>query len=268
MADASADITSALEAFRFNEAAGAAYRFVWNLFCDWYVEFTKPVLQGEETAARDETQATTAFVLDGIFALLHPFMPFITEELWAIKGEDGPARGSVLALSPWPELGHVRDAEAAEEFGWLIDLVSTIRSVRAELNVPSAAQIPLVLAGGSDAAQARLERWDGTLKRLARLSTIETAAEAPRGTVQLPVVGGVAALPLAEFIDVAAERKRLDKDAGRAEADAEKLSTKLANPGFMAKATEEVIAETRERVADLTARAAKLRAALAQLGPA
>ena len=267
LADAGADVTDALEAFRFNDAAGAAYRFVWNLFCDWYLEFTKPVLQGEDGPVREETRATTAFVLDGIFALLHPFMPFITEELWAIKGEEGPARESVLALASWPELTQYRDPQANDEFGWLIDLVAGIRSVRAELNVPAAAQIPLVLAAGSSEARDRLTRWDETVKRMARLSTIEMAAEAPGGTVQLPVAGGVAALPLADFIDVAAERKRLEKDAGKAESDSDKLATKLANPGFLAKASEEVITETRERVADLSARAAKLRAALVQLGP-
>ena len=265
LADATAEVTAALEAFRFNEAAGAAYRFVWNLFCDWYVEFTKPVVQGEATAVQAETQATTAFVLDGICALLHPFMPFITEELWAIKGQSGPPRGTVLALGPWPDLAKLRDPAAAAEFGWLIDLVGSIRSVRAELNVPAGAQVRLVLVSGSAEALDRLARWDETLKRLARLSAIETAAEAPPGAVQMPVEGGVAALPLAEFIDVAAEAKRLDKEATRVEGDAAKLGAKLVNPGFMAKATEEVIAETRERVDELASRATKLRAALAQL---
>ena len=266
LADASAEVTGALEAFRFNDAAGAAYRFVWNTFCDWYVEFSKPVLQGEATAEQSETRAATAFVLDGICALLHPFMPFITEELWAITGENGPPRDTVLALSAWPDLAALRDDAAAAEFGWLIDLVSSIRSVRAELNVPAGAQVPLVFVAGAPSATVRLERWSETLKRLARLSAIDVSSAAPHGAVQMPLDGGVAALQLAEFIDVAAEVKRLDKDAGKAEADAAKLGAKLSNPGFMAKATEEVIAETRERVDELSSRATKLRAALAQLG--
>ena len=265
LTQATAEVTAAIEAFRFNDAAGTAYRFVWNLFCDWYVEFTKPVLQGGESAEKAETQATTAFVLDGICALLHPFMPFITEELWAIKGQDGPPRESVLALSAWPTMSAFRDPAATAEFEWLIELISGIRSARAELNVPAAATIPLVVVEGDAAVRMRLQRWDETLKRLARLSGIETTDRPPRGAVQLPVPGGMVALPLADVIDFAVETRRLDKEAGKVEGEAAKLGAKLSNPGFMAKASEEVIAETRDRVTELSGRAAKLRDAQRQL---
>ena len=265
-AKAAGDITSSLEAFRFNEAAGAAYRFVWNLFCDWYVELAKPVLQAGPSAEKTETQATTAYVLDVACKLLHPFMPFITEELWQVKGAEGPARDSVLALAPWPSLAALRNDAASEELGWVIDLVSQIRSVRADLNVPAGAMVPFTMAAADDVARARIATWGDTLKPLARLAELSVAEAAPPGSVQIPVAGGVAALSLQQFIDVAAETKRIGKDVARLESDAGKLEAKLSNPGFMAKASEDVIEETRERVADMRARLAKLQAALAQLG--
>ena len=266
LASATAEVTASLEQFRFNEAAASAYRFVWNLFCDWYLEFAKPVLQGDASDEKAETQATTAYVIDRICTLLHPFMPFITEELWSVKGAEGPPRVTVLALAPWPELGHLRDPEAAAELDWVVDLVSEIRSVRAELNVPAGAQVPLVLAEGDPVARRRIAVWGETLKRLARLSDITLADKAPVQSVQTPIAGAIAALPLADFIDVDAESRRLGKDAGKLEADAAKLEAKLANPGFLAKATEDVIDETRERVAEMLSRIAKLRKAQAQLG--
>ncbi len=140
---AARDVTTAIEAYKFNEAAGAIYRFTWNLFCDWYLELTKPVLNGEESAAKDETRATVAWVLDRIVALLHPFMPFITEELWARSG----AR-PLLALSRWPELAF-EDASAAGEINWVIGLISEVRSVRSEMNVPAGAMVPLAISGAS-----------------------------------------------------------------------------------------------------------------------
>jgi valyl-tRNA synthetase len=148
-----ADVTKAIEAYRFNDAANAAYRFVWNTFCDWYLELAKPLLQGLHVQNRDETRFTTAFVLDAIIKLLHPFMPFLTEELWAIKGAEGPPRKSLLALADWPkaadyELDRFKASEAEEEIGWLVELVSEVRSVRSEMNVPAAAQVPLVLVRG------------------------------------------------------------------------------------------------------------------------
>ena len=140
------EVETALVAYRFNEAAQAAYRFVWNIFCDWHLELTKPLLQGEDGPAKQETRETIAFVLDQTCKLLHPFMPFLTEELWAIKGEDTP-RESVLALALWPDMKGLENADAEAEIGWVVDLVSQVRSVRAEMNVPAGAQIPLALVG-------------------------------------------------------------------------------------------------------------------------
>src|SRR5664279_1773738 len=171
-AKAAAEITRAIEAYAFNEAAAAAYRFVWNVYCDWYVELSKPLLTGADGAAKDETRAMAAWALDEILKLLHPFMPFITEELWAVTAEQGPKRSALLALSDWPKLDGLADDKAEAEIGWLIDLITAIRSIRAEMNIN--VNIPLVLAGASKETQGRAERWAEFIKRLARVSEISS----------------------------------------------------------------------------------------------
>ncbi|MCK0198864.1 valine--tRNA ligase [Ancylobacter sp. 6x-1] len=263
---AGAEITAALVDYRFNEAAGAAYRFVWNIFCDWYLELAKPVFTGQDEALKVETRATTAHVLDEILKLLHPFMPFLTEELWARTGEVGPARTSLLALASWSATEGLEAPDAEAELGWLVDLVTEVRSVRAEMNVPAGAQIPLVLVGVDAATRERAQRWNDALVRLARLSSVVFADEAPGGAVQLVVRGEVAALPLAGVIDMAAEVARLTKERGKAEDDIRKVDAKLGNPDFLARAKEEVIEEQRERREAAEARVAKIREALTRLG--
>ena len=255
-----ADVSAAIEAYRFNDAANAVYRFVWSVFCDWYVELAKPLLQGADGADKDETRATTAFVLDQIYALLHPFMPFLTEELWAIKGADGPKRETMLALASWPSLTGLEDAEAESEIGWVVDLISEVRSLRAEMNLTS--ETELLLIGADDALKARATRWDETIRKLARLSHIGFAEAAPKSSAQIIVRGGVAAMPLEGVIDLAAERARLAKEIGKLDGEVKKLDAKLANEGFLAKAEEEVIDEHRERREETAARVEKLNAAL------
>ena len=181
-------------------------------FCDWYVELAKPVLTGEDVAASDETRATAAWVLDQILKLLHPFMPFVTEELWAETGKAGPARDKLLILADWPDLARPRDAEADAELDWLIDLISGIRSVRTEMNVPAGAKIPLVVVGAGDATRARLERQLAALTRLARLETVDHAADVPKGSAQIVLGEATFALPLAGVIDIDAEKARLGKE--------------------------------------------------------
>lgn len=262
------EITAAIEAYRFNEAAGAAYRFVWNIFCDWYLELAKPVFMGTDEAWKAETRATTAFVLDEILKLLHPFMPFLTEELWARTAEGAAAREGLLALAPWSVLTGREAPQAEAEIGWLIDLVTEIRSVRAEMNVPAGAQIPLVLVGASDDVRSRVATWSDVLMRLARVSAISFEVEAPAGAVQLVVRGETAALPLAGVIDMDAEAARLSKELAKASDDIAKVDAKLNNRDFLARAKEEVIEEQRERREAAEARAAKIREALARLGRA
>jgi valyl-tRNA synthetase len=255
------DVTVAIETYRFNDAANAAYRFVWNIFCDWYLELAKPLLQGGDEAAKAETQATTAFVLDQAVKLLHPFMPFITEELWG-----NAARQTVLALAPWPALDGVSFPAAETEIGFVVELISEIRSVRSEMNVPAGTQIPLVLVGADSSVKGRTETWAEIIKRLARLSDISFAADAPAQAAQMIVRGTLAALPLEGIIDFAAEKVRLAKEIERLNADAAKTEAKLGNADFVARAPEEVVDENRERLAEARSRAEKLGAALKRLG--
>jgi len=260
---AAAEITSAIETYAFSDAAGAAYRFVWNVYCDWYVELSKPLLTGPDGAAKDETRATAAWVLDEILKLLHPFMPFITEELWAVTAEQGPKRDAMLALSQWPKLTGLTDDKAEAEIGWVIDLITAIRSIRAEMNLNVV--IPVVLAGAAAETQALAQRWSEIIKRLARVSEISSAASAPAGSVQLVVRGEVAALPLKGVIDLSAERARLAKEMQKADADIARCDGKLNNPKFMERAAEDVVAEEQEKRAEAVARKAKIAEALERL---
>jgi valyl-tRNA synthetase len=258
-----ADVSAAIEAYRFNDSANAVYRFVWSVFCDWYVELAKPLLQGADGAEKNETRATVAFILDQIYALLHPFMPFLTEELWAIKGAEGPKRQSLLALATWPSLAGLEDADAEQEIGWVVDLISEVRSLRAEMSLTS--ETELLLIGADDALKARATRWDETIRKLARLSRLGFADAAPKSSAQLLVRGGAAAMPLEGVIDLAAERARLAKETAKLEGELKKLDAKLANEGFLAKADEEVIEEHRDRREETATRIEKLNAALTRL---
>jgi len=259
------EVTEAIEAYKFNDAAGAVYRFVWNIFCDWYVELAKPVLQGADGPGKDETRAMTAWVRDEILKLLHPFAPFVTEELWRVTAEGGPARDNLLALASWPKPVALVDAEAEAEIGWVIDLVTAIRSVRAEMNITMATEIPLVLVGVSAATEARAGRWSEVIRRLARLSSISVGAGAPQGAVQLIVRGEVAALPLKGVIDFSAEQARLEKELARVAADIARIDGKLANADFIRRAPEEVVEAEREKRAEAQARRAKITEALKRL---
>jgi len=265
-ARAVAETSAAIESYRFNDAANAAYRFVWSVFCDWCLELAKPVLQNAEASpAKAETQATIAHVLDTVFALLHPFMPFVTEELWAIKGEVGPARDGVLALGPWPSADFPADAVAEAEIGWVVDLVSEIRSVRSEMGVPAAAQPALTLVAPPPELAAVARRWDETIRRLARVGEIGFADAPPAGSLQIVVRGALAAIPVAGILDVAAERARLRKEIAKEQGEVAKVDAKLANPDFVERAPEEVVAEHHERREAALARIAKMAAALERL---
>jgi valyl-tRNA synthetase len=264
-AKAVAEVEAGIKSYKFNEAALAAYRFVWNVFCDWTVELAKPVLQGADGPAKDETRGTIAFIFDEICKLLHPFMPFLTEELWAIKGQQAGGRDTVLALTPWPKLDGLVNQKAEAEIGWVVDLVTEIRSARSETNVPAGAQIPLVLVTPSADVRARAHRWGDTVRRLARLDGIAFADAAPESSVQLIVRGEVSALPLQGVVDLAAERARLAKDLQRLDSDIGKIDAKLNNADFMRRAPEEVVEEQRERKEEAEARKAKIGEALKRL---
>ncbi len=258
-------VTEALDAFKFNEAAAAIYRFVWSETCDWYLELAKPVLAGADGAEKDETKATVVWVLDRIFTLLHPFMPFISEELWAKAARDGaPERPALLMLTEWPE-PDFEDAAAAEEINWLIDLISAVRSVRSEMNVPAAAMVNLSVSEASFTTAARLQTYEALIMRLARVETINLAHVPLKGAAQILLGEATVSMPLAGIIDMDAERARLAKEGEKAAKEIARIEAKLGNEQFMTKAPEEVVAEQRERLAEAAQMRTRIDAALARL---
>jgi len=262
---AAREVTESIEAYKFNDAAGAIYEFVWGVFCDWYLELIKPVLTGGDETAMAETRATVAWTLDQILKLLHPFMPFITEELWAHMVEHGERRLNMLALSQWPTLSGLADDKVDEEIGWVVRLISEIRSVRTEMNVPASAKIPLVLPSASAEVQHRARSYEETISRLARLESISFAKAAPKGAAIIVVGETTAALPLAGVIDMAEEMKRLKREIEKAEDDLGKMDAKLANPKFVERAKPEAVEETRERKTELEGTIKRLSAAVKRL---
>jgi valyl-tRNA synthetase len=265
-ASALGQVAGGIEEYRFNDAANAAYRFIWSVLCDWCLELAKPVLQGEASeAAKAETRATIAHVLDLSYAMLHPFMPFLTEDLWAIKGEQGPPRAGPLALEPWPNMSFPADAEADAEIGFVIELIEAIRSIRSEMSIAQNAPLRLALVAPSATVEGYLARWRATLERLARIEGVDVTAEPPAGAVAILVRDAQAALPLAGLIDFAAERARLAKEIEKERVEVAKVDSKLANPDFLARAPEEIVEENRERREAALVRISKLEAAQERL---
>ncbi len=260
-----AEIVDALEGYRFNEAAQAAYRFTWHQFCDWYLEFTKPILQDGSAEAQAEVRATTSWVLDRILHFLHPVMPFVTEELWDKLAPEG-GRDCALIDRPWPVLrAEYRAPEAEKEMDWVIRMVSEVRAVRSEMNVPPSAELPMTLTGASDETLARLATHEGLIRRLARLASIGTSDTVPGGAIQIVVDEATAALPVGDFIDVTQEVERLEKEQSKIDGEIGKIEKKLANDNFVSKAPPEVVAEQRERLADYQQSREKLSDALERL---
>ncbi len=257
-----AEATAALDSYRIDDYAAAGYRFTWNVFCDWFLELAKPLLDGPDGA---ELRAAAGHVLGLILRLLHPAMPFVTEALWDHFGYGAPCS---LIRARWPEPAPLTGAEAARaELDWVIRLITEIRTARAELNVPPSVKAPVLLRDAAPATRARAARWDEAIRRLARAEHVAALeGPAPSGAVQAVLDEATVVIPLGGLIDLAAERARLGKERERSRAEAEKLARKLANADFTARAPEEVVAENRERLAAAEAEAARLDAALARLG--
>ncbi|MEM9105461.1 MAG: valine--tRNA ligase [Pseudomonadota bacterium] len=251
------EITDAIESYRFNDASASAYRFVWNQFCDWYLELLKPVFGGDDEAGKQEAQACGAYVLDQTYRLLHPFMPFITEELW----DQTPDRDRMLCHAAWPSPGY-QNEEAANEINWLVELISGLRSVRAEMNVPPSAISPLVVVGAGDETCIRLLRHDPAIKRLGRVEDVILEQEVPKGSAQIVVGEATYCLPLGALIDTDAEKLRLEKALGKITADYDKIDKKLQNEKFVANARPDIVEAERQKLVDLEGQRDKLEAAL------
>ena len=258
-------ITASLEAYRFNDASTSVYQFIWDGFCDWFIELAKPILQGDDEAAKIETQAAAQWGLQNALKLLHPFMPYVTEELWQeIKPVDTGAK--FLMLENWPQIPeNLMNKDADAEINWVIKAITGIRSVRSEMNVPAGAKIPLIVSGSNELTQQRIVRHNDVLKRLARLDTITVQNDFPEGSIQSIVEEAVFAIHLNEVIDVTAETDRLKKEITKVEKEISKISGKLNNQGFLEKAPDAVIQENKSRLQDEQSKLEKLETALDRL---
>ena len=261
---------AALAAYRFNDYAQGLYQFTWGTFCDWYVEFAKSMLLGGSPAAQAETRAVAGWALDQILHLLHPVIPFVTEELFQRLAE---RKGRLLITQPWPALDPALiDAGADAELDWVVRLVSLVRTIRSEVNVPPAARIALLLkpADGIDQAEgalaSRVHRYGYLIGQLARVDRVEiVAAETPAGCVQDDLEGTTVLLPIADVIDVGAERARLAKEVARLDGEIARFDKRLANAAFIAKAPPEVVETEQEKRADAESARARLGEALSRL---
>lgn len=252
-------VDAALTDYRFNDAASALYGFVWGKVCDWYVEFAKPLFDGDDAA---ETRATMAWVLDQCMVLLHPMMPFITEELWGLTGQ----RAKLCAHADWPDYGaDLVDDAALREMNWVISLIESIRSARAQLRVPVGLKLNMVQLDLDDAGRAALSRNMALVTKLARIASLEEVAELPKGSITVAVEGGSFGLPLEGVIDIAVERARLEKTLAKAEKERAGIEGRLKNPKFVASAPEEVVTEARENSTLLADEIARLSGAVARL---
>ncbi len=255
-------VTRALEEYRFNDAANALYRFVWNTYCDWYLELIKPLLGGADEAAKAETRAVASYALDQALILLHPVMPYITEALW---GAIAP-RETLLITAPWPQLdAGLIDEAAQEEMAWLTALISAIRSVRAEANVPAAAKLPLVVCSADEALKTRVGHYAPLLSRLARVTDIGFAKAAPKGALQTVVDEVTYAVVLDGAVDMGAERQRLAREIEKTGGEIARLEKKLGNENFIARAPQKVVEAERDKLRGYRAQMAKLQEALERL---
>ena len=262
-------VTEAIAGCGFDGAANGLYRFIWNTFCDWYVELSKPLLKGDDAAAKAETQATAAWVLDVILRLLHPISPFLTEELWAQTADLGAPRDhrGFLMTASWPDLpASLVDLGADAEIGLIIAAITEGRSVRAELNVPNGAKPDLLVTEASPLQRQILQTSEPLIAQLLRVTGLRFVDAVPDGAIPYVVDGVTLALPVAEFIDIAAERTRLTKEVALLAADIDRTAKKLANADFIARAPEEVVDENRDRLAEAETAKARLQSALNRLG--
>ena len=264
------EVDGAFEAYRFNDAANALYSFFWNSFCARYLEFTKPIFFADDQAAKDETQATYAWAVDQALILMHPIMPFVTEEIWNVTQGRGYADGDasqMLVHGTWPTYtaAELVDADAEREMNWVIAVIDNIRSARAQLNVPAGAKVPMLVTEIDAAGQAYWDRNGELIKRFARIESLEHADTLPKGCISIGAPGASFALPLADIIDVAAEKARQEKNLGKLMKELGGLRGRLKNPKFADSAPADVVAETRANLELREEEEAKIKEALARL---
>jgi len=256
------EVDQALESYRFNDAANALYSFVWGKVCDWYVELSKPLLQDDAPEAA-ETRQTMGWVLDQCLMLMHPVMPYITEELWQTTA----SRAKMLVHADWPTYttADLLDVEADRELNWVIGLIESIRSARQQMHVPAGLKVPMMVTDLDAAGQAAWDRNEVMIKRLARVESLEKTGDFPKGTVSIAVPGASFGLPLAGLIDIGEEKTRLQKSLDKLGKEIGGLKGRLNNPKFAASAPEEVVAEAQANLDARQEEADQLQAALDRL---
>ncbi len=266
-AEAAKTVADAIESYRFNEAANGLYQFTWGAFCDWYLEFTKPVFTGSDEALQTETRATTAWVIDQILIIGQPMIPFVTQELWdKLAVSANVTRATRLINAPWPKLDGLSAPEAEAEIDWVVEVISAIRSVRSEMNISPATLLAATVKGANAATQTRLATHGDLITANARLSSIAASDAAVAEAAQVVVGETTILLPLAGIIDLGKERDRLKKEIAKHENDIATVVKKMSNEAFVAKAPPAVIQENRDRQAAAESAIAKLKEALARLG--
>ncbi len=256
-------VTEGIERHRYNEAASALYQFVWHIFCDWHLELAKPIFGGDDAAAKLETRMTTAWALQQALLLLQPFMPFITQDLWQ-KLNNRKDSDDLLMTQVWPSHNGLENPDADAEIGWIIDTVTQIRSVRAEMNVPAGTKVPFVLAEASPDVAKRANRYETLIRRLARLSEYSVGTSIPTGSAQIVTDDGIIALPLGDVMDLGAERERLQREIENITGEIAKFEAKLSNENFTSKAPAAIVEEQRRRMEDAIISKDKLSEALAR----
>lgn len=261
--EATREVTENLNSYRFSDAANAVYQFVWGSFCDWYIEMIKPILYGENEAEKAETRAAFAWVRDRILVILHPFMPFITTELWNNTAQ----RDVKLIHAPWPQAEKI-DTAAMEDIDWAIELIGAVRSLRAEMNLPAGAKLTVFLKDANDASCAHLKSFNNIICSLARLEKLECfapEAEVSKDMVQAVFREAVILLPLKGVVDFAAEKERLQKEIAALDKNLEGYARKLGNPSFVERAPAAVVEEEKRRQSEALENKAKLQEALQRI---
>ena len=256
-----AQADAALEASRFDDYTRCCYGFVWNIFCDWFVEFSKPAFRTGGAEA-DELKAAGAHVLGIILRMMHPVIPFVTGTLWQKLGYSGP-----FAIDSWPELSQITGAEdAADEVNWVIRLISDVRTVRAEMNVPPSQKAPLLLRDASEKTLEWAQKWQAAIDQMARASDVSPLTEeAPKMAAQIILNEATIFLPLEGVIDLEAEKGRLNKEISRLESEIGKVEKKLSNENFVARAKPEVVQENRDRLENFQQELTKQKTALGRI---
>ena len=256
------EVNIAFDQFRFNDAAQALYSFVWGTVCDWYVELSKPLLNSDDSKIKNETRQTMGWVIDHCLILLHPIMPFITEELWETLSK----RNEMLVHCDWPEYDSALIDHAADlEMNWVVNLIESIRSARAQLRVPAGLKIPMIFLEMDSEAKQAWENNSEMIQKLARITELTSADEIPKGSIAISAKGASFALPLEGIIDVEEEKKRLYKSLDKLQKEISALKGRLQNSKFIESAPQEVILETQENLVLREEEEAKLSSAASRL---